>query len=149
MEKSVGRLVSILYRKNQVYLNQGLKPFDVTAAELPLLLYLYKHEGVSQDALSNYTLIDKASTARMIQSLLNKGFINKEKDKEDRRANQIFLTSKSWLIKDGICKVLAGWNDLLLGELTQEQNDVMFESLEHMVKKVEALDFRIIGEKHA
>ncbi len=54
MQRSIGRLVSILYRKNQVYLNLVLKPINITAAELPILLHLYEDDHVSQEELSTF-----------------------------------------------------------------------------------------------
>ncbi len=30
MKRSVGRLISILYRKNQIYLNAAMKPLNIT-----------------------------------------------------------------------------------------------------------------------
>jgi DNA-binding MarR family transcriptional regulator len=74
MKSSVGRLVSILYRKNQVYLNGVLKPLNITAAEVPVLIHLFGRDGISQEELSSFLVIDKAATARVVQSLLDKGF---------------------------------------------------------------------------
>ena len=100
MNKSVGRLVSILYRKNQVYLNQALKSLDITATEMSSLLCLYHSDGVTQDEMSHYLLIDKAAIARAIVSLLDKGLIIKEKDDIDKRANRIYLSMKRQTIRN-------------------------------------------------
>lgn len=144
MEKSVGRLVSILYRKNQVYLNVVLKQLNLTAAELPVLTYLLGHNGVSQEELSSYLVIDKASTARVVQSLLEKGFLRKEKDQSDRRANKVFLTELAYEQKDKIFNHLQHWSAFLQEGLDEDSVDTMFKVLEDMVKKVENVDIRDI-----
>lgn len=144
MNKSVGRLVSILYRKNQVYMNLMLKPLNLTASEFPIILYLFGHEGVTQEELASYLLIDKASTARAVQSLVNKGYIKKERDKIDRRANNVSLTEMAFAQKSTIFELLYQWNDFLTEGLDEDAVNTMFQVLEDMVKKVENTDFREI-----
>ncbi|WP_352400701.1 MarR family winged helix-turn-helix transcriptional regulator [Anaerotignum sp.] len=148
MHKSVGRLVSILYRKNQVYLNAALKTYHITASELPILLYLYHHDGVSQEELSSFLLIDKASTARGVHSLMEKEFIRKEKDLMDRRANKIFVTEKALDQQDAILLILQRWTNFLTEGLDEQSVNVMFTILEEMIKKVETIDFREMGNKY-
>ena len=143
MEKSVGRLVSILYRKNQVYLNTALKDLMLTASELPLVTYLSSHGGVSQEELSAFLLIDKAATARAVKSLISKGFIKKEKDPDDRRANKLFLTPSAQTQMPEITKRLRKWNGYLTENLDEGTADVMYQALESMVHKIDTIDFRM------
>ncbi len=85
MKRSVGRLISILYRKNQIYLNAAMKPLNITTAEQPILMYLYRHNAVTQEEISTYLQVDKALTARTVQSLIKKGLVTKEKDEKDKQ----------------------------------------------------------------
>ena len=148
MNKSVGRLVSILYRKNQVYLNQALKSLDITATEMSSLLCLYHSDGVTQDEMSHYLLIDKAAIARAIVSLLDKGLIIKEKDDIDKRANRIYLSMKGKQLETSIRSILNGWNDLLIEDIDPKDVETMFHVLEKMVLRLEVLDLKPEGAKH-
>ena len=145
MKKSIGRLVSILYRKNQVYLNSVLKPLNITAAELPIIMHLFNFDHVSQEELSTYLMIDKAATARGVQSLIKKGYIKKEKNQEDRRAYQVFLTSMAIEKKEEICQKLNQWSQYLAQGIEEKSVDIMFEVLEAMVEKVEDIELKEIG----
>lgn len=145
MQQSIGRLVSILYRKNQIYLNMALKKYDITAAEVPILTYLFKKDGVSQEELSVHMVIDKAATARTIQSLIAKGYVHKEKDQTDRRANRVSLTNRALGIKEEIMKVLLYWTDFLTNGLDSDDVTVMFSVLENMAQKAEQANFSEIG----
>lgn len=142
MEKSIGRLVSILYRKNQIYLNMVLKPLNITASEIPILMCLFNHDGVSQEKLSSYISIDKASTARAVQALLEKGYIVKEKNSVDKRANKIFLTQYALDNKKDIQKLLDEWTEFLTQDMDEQSVNIMFETLETMVKKIDEMDFK-------
>ena len=148
MNKSVGRLVSILYRKNQTYLNQALKPMNITATEMSALLCLYHSDGVTQDDISHYLLIDKAAIARAIITLLDKGLITKEKDDLDKRANRIYLSIKGKALESNIRTILKGWNDLLIEGIDHKDVETMFHVLEQMVLRLEVLDLKPEGAKH-
>jgi DNA-binding MarR family transcriptional regulator len=145
MKSSVGRLVSILYRKNQVYLNVVLKPLHITASEVPILIHLFGRDGISQEELSSFLVIDKAATARVVQSLLDKGFLLKEKDPEDRRANRIFLTEQARQQRETIFSYLQHWTDFLTAGIDEASVRTMFTVLEAMADKVENADFRELG----
>lgn len=147
MQRSIGRLVSILYRKNQVYLNLVLKPLNITAAELPILLHLYDDDHVSQEELSTFLMIDKGATARAVQALIKKGILTKEKDIHDRRAYQVYVTEQGINIKEKLYEQLNGWTHYLTQDIDAHEVDIMFDVLEAMVKKVEKADFREIERK--
>lgn len=145
MNQTVGRAVSILYRKYQVYLNKALKPLMLTGAELPFLMVLYKNEGVSQDELSQYLMIDKAATARALQSLIEKGYIYKEKDSLDKRANQIYLLDLAKDNQKAILRVLEYWHQYLLEGIDKDKVDLFMNVLDFMTNKVLNMDFSTIG----
>ncbi|MBP2100222.1 MarR family winged helix-turn-helix transcriptional regulator [Enterococcus rivorum] len=142
MKKSVGRMVSILYRRHVVYMNDVLKEVDITSSEQPILMYLYSHEGVTQEEITKYLSIDKGSTARNIHSLINKGFVRREKNSVDKRCNVLLLTEKGWSIEKKMKKKLQRWSDFLTEDLDPETERLLFEGLEQMVEKLEGIDLR-------
>lgn len=146
MKKSIGRLVSILYRKNQVYLDIALKPLNITAAELPFIARLFARDGVSQEYLSSYLSIDKAATAKAVKSLALKGYVRKDKNPSDKRANQIYITEYALKQKDEIMKRLREWTEILTQGIDKAEVDTMHTVLEKMVNRVEDWEARRHGE---
>jgi DNA-binding MarR family transcriptional regulator len=59
LKNSIARLVSILHRHSQIYINYALKEFGITSAEYSFLLHLYRKDGLTQEELSSYLCIDK------------------------------------------------------------------------------------------
>ncbi|MDH6365143.1 DNA-binding MarR family transcriptional regulator [Enterococcus sp. PF1-24] len=141
-KNNLGRLISILYRKNQVYLNEILKPYDISSTEQPILMYLYNNNGVTQEEIATYLQIDKASMARSIQSLMKKAYVSKEKDVHDHRCNKISLTKKSIDIRDSLIEELDHWNATLLADFTLHQQDEILDTLQTLVEKLENLDLK-------
>jgi len=136
MEQNIGRLISILYRKGQAYLNAVLEPFGITASELPILVCLYKGSGKTQEEIGAYSCIDKAAIARAVQSLVNKGWLRKEKDNIDKRANKIYLQEIAITSEKQIMQLLHSWAGYLAEGLEQENVAIMYNVLEDMVKKL-------------
>lgn len=140
MKRSVGRLISILYRKNQIYLNAAMKPLNITTAEQPILMYLYRNDSVTQEEISAYLQVDKALTTRTVQSLLEKGLVTKKKDQKDKRCNKISLTQKGLDMREAMVEKFIGWNKIMLDGMDEAKRDLLFELLEEMVEKTEEHD---------
>ncbi len=136
MERNLGRLISILYRKGQVYLNVVLEPFGITASELPILLCLYKGCGKTQEEICTYSCIDKSAIARAVQSLVRKGWLRKEKDTVDKRANKIYLQDKAIAQEMEIKHLLRSWTAFLTEGQEENEIKIMYTVLENMAEKV-------------
>lgn len=111
MQQSLGRLVAILHRRNIAYLNQALKPYAITSAEVGIMRSLYKAEDRSQEELSLTLTIDKAAIARAAKSLEAKGYVRRISDERDKRCNRLFLTAKARDLQHEIEPLIDAWNE--------------------------------------
>ncbi len=136
MEKRLGRLISMLYRKSQIYLGQELKNYDVTSAEYPILIALNQNNGITQEELSSHLYLDKSAVTRVIQSLIEKGFVTKSKDERDLRCNRIYLTEKGREVQKPIKAALDSWNNILMRHMEKEKQDIIYELLMRMAANV-------------
>ena len=136
MQNNPGRLISILYRKAQVYWTQSLKEYQITSAEYPILLRLYAREGVTQEEIVAELEMDKSAIARALQSLIDKGFVEKQKDEQDRRCNRIYLTEKGHEVRQVIEEAKQKWNEILMKNMTEEEQREMIRLLGQSVKNL-------------
>lgn len=136
MQNNPGRLISILYRKAQVYWTQSLKEYHITSAEYPILLRLYAREGVTQEEIVAELEMDKSAIARALQSLIDKGFVEKQKDEQDRRCNRIYLTKKGHGVRQVIEEAKQKWNEILMKNMTEEEQREMIRLLGQSVKNL-------------
>ena len=121
METNLGKYISIIYRKGQIYWGKCLKEQDIASAEYPILLILLQKEGITQEAIATELDLDKSAVARSVQSLLEKGFIERKKDDIDRRCNRIYLTEKGYKSKESLQETKAGWETILAKSFTREE----------------------------
>lgn len=136
MERRIGRLISILYRKSQIYLGQALKQYDVSSAEYPILIALKNKDGVTQEELSTHLHMDKSAVTRIIQTLVSKGFVLKNKDENDQRCNRVYLAQKGCEAQSQIDKALMSWNAILMMNMKEEKQDEIYALLMQMVDNV-------------
>lgn len=140
-EKSVGKLVSILYRQSHVYINYALKDLNISSSEYIFMVELYNNEGISQEELSSLLLIDKAATARALKSLEEKGLIIRQKNVTDKRANKVFTTDKGKSYKETIYSALKGWTSLITDSMDEKTIDIVLDSLKSMSEKAGSTNY--------
>lgn len=136
-QRSIGRLIAILHRNSQVFINKKIKDLGITSAEYPFLFALYKEEGRTQGELSSYLFIDKAATARVIKTLIHKGLVRREQDCKDKRCNRIFLTDAAKALEQELRSRVTLWSELITKTFNDEEYRAAFAALEQMVESIE------------
>lgn len=137
VNRSIGRMISILHRHAQAHHNHNLKDCGINAKDLPILLYLYHHDGSTQDAIVGFLNIDKAAVTRTVQSLEERGFIIRHKSVEDRRCNHLHLTDRARLVEKDVRDSVKSWNAILTESMNMQTLNIIIDGLEAMVEKVE------------
>ncbi|WP_069998988.1 MarR family winged helix-turn-helix transcriptional regulator [Cellulosilyticum sp. I15G10I2] len=137
-DKSVGRYISILYRRAQSYISSQMKAYNIGSGQYIFLFILYERDGISQEELSQKLMIDKGTTARAIDKLEKAGYVMRRKNPEDRRAYNIFITDKAREIQPVLHKMLASWTDILVSDLSEEERAMLYRIMEKMVNSTMA-----------
>ncbi|MDO5291802.1 MAG: MarR family winged helix-turn-helix transcriptional regulator [bacterium] len=137
MKEYPGKLISILYRKSQSFFAQMLKEHGLTSAEYPVMILLLKKDGRTQEELSAELVIDKSAITRVVQSLVEKGFVEKQKDAIDKRCNHIYLTEQGLRCKTSIEQTMEEWNDIQTKNIPTEQLDELMRLLHQIVDNVQ------------
>ena len=132
--RSVGRYVSILYRQAQCYITHELAPYKIGRGQYIFLHVLYGKDGISQEELAHILKIDKGTTARAVEKLEKNGYIRREKNAEDKRAYDVYLTDKAKTFKPIFYKKLRSWTERVLKDFSSEEKDFIFSFLEKMVE---------------
>lgn len=83
--------ISIIYRQHAKYINEIVKEDGLSFGLHPLLIKIYKNEGISQEQLAEAFHLNESTITRNLKKLEEKGFIERTKDK---RKKIIKATSK-------------------------------------------------------
>ena len=134
MEPSTLRWITLLSRKTLVYLSSALAPYGLTAAEEPFYMSLDYVEGITQEELTALVYADKASTARRVKSLEEKGLLRRERDPADRRRNRLYLTEEAKARFAGVHRELLDLDQRLVGTLTPQERETLERALRTLQK---------------
>ncbi|QDR79310.1 MarR family winged helix-turn-helix transcriptional regulator [Sporomusa termitida] len=147
----MGKWISILYRTGQAYFDKSFADYGIGNKHYRYLLFLYRQEGVTQDVMSKYFYVDKATTARAILALEELGYVYRQVDVSDRRANKVFLTEKGRAMEPVIRSVLNDWAEVMTSDLTAAERSTVYGLLQKMACKAADMkerDFRKKGVEH-
>ena len=133
----IGKLISMISRGQEIYLNHQLKDLDINSTQLQLLFEISHQNNLNQERIASRCNFNKGSVARSIRKLEEKELIIREIDEKNRRQNKISLTPKGEeIIKKGI-DVLNIWedevfNDYLIDETTLKKvlKDIAIRTIE-------------------
>lgn len=130
---TIGQLNASIYRNMQILINKNLSDMDIKTGQYDFFLVISENEGLSQKELSEHLHIGKATTAKAVKHLIDKGYVYKEKDAVDGRLDHLYLTdlgkSKSPQVKEIFLKNLSVaakyLNDKEKKQLLQLMNKVL------------------------
>lgn len=139
--EALGKYLSVAYKAFFSLLDERLAAYEIGAEELHLLIPIYKEGEIPQKTLCEIFHQDKATIARRLEQVENKGFIRREEDPKDRRRKIIYLTQKGWSKRSEFGKILKSIESDLRAELSQEEVETFLQ----IMKKI--CQFLRSGEK--
>lgn len=100
--------ISIIYREHAKYLNEKVKDEDLSFGLFPLLITIYKNEGIIQEQLAQIFHLNESTIARNLKKLEDKGFIKRIPDKRTKR---IEITDKGIKTAQKVMDYDDEWDD--------------------------------------
>lgn len=137
MEERITKLIKLnnsIYRCTQVYADKKLEKYKLSIGTYPYLLALSKFPGMNQNEISRYLNVDKAMSARSVKKLIEYGYIKREENKEDIRANKLYITEASEAIIPDIIKILSQWIEIMVSGNSEENIEIGMDFLESVLK---------------
>jgi pyruvate formate lyase activating enzyme len=121
--------LSILYRNTQKYYDRVLAKYDIGYGQLLFLLFIYENEGSTMQDATRITEVDKGTTTKSINRLIDQDYVQTRQDEKDRRVKRLYTTEKAAAIMNSVYEYRNLWRNRLA-----ENTD--FESFEAMLDTV-------------
>ena len=118
--------ISIMYREHAKYINDNVKEEELSFGLHPLLIKIYRNEGISQEELAEALHLNESTIARNLKKLEDKGFIERTKDK---RKKIIKTTPQGGKIAQKVMDLDEMWDEKLKRNLTDEEYDNLLKTL--------------------
>ncbi len=132
----IGKYISMLYRASLIHINENLKEFNVTSSEYLYIINIPEDKGVNLTYLSKELYVDPALTTKVINNLVKKGFVEKTKCENDKRAYIVKLTEEGINVKPKILEVLEEWIDIITEGMDLEEKEEVLDNLEFMTRNI-------------
>lgn len=100
--RSIGYLSRYMYRLFAKAIAAELAPYGLVAGQWSVLRILWLEEGLSQVDLADRMRVEKASLTTVLDVMAKQGLVLRQRNTEDRRKVNIFLTAKSRRLKDDL-----------------------------------------------
>ena len=102
----------------------------LTLSQCKVLIYLAKHEGVSQAQLGDLTDLEPMTLVRVLDRMESDGWLERRSDPADRRARCLYLKAKGKPLVDEIWHLVDLTRREALAGIPREHADLLIELLE-------------------
>jgi DNA-binding MarR family transcriptional regulator len=109
---------------------------ELSSTQARLLLYIAEHNGISQAQLATATNTDKALTGRVIEGLIERGWLKRSRSLQDARAYVLSMTAPGRKFTTQLQEIAAGITE----RLSQALDDRDVEDLRRIAAKLTTSD---------
>lgn len=117
---------------SKIYKNE----FDITVPEWRILARLAEHDRLNAKDVGHVTFMDKSKVSRAVKSLDDKGYLLREKDQKDNRANYLSLTEEGGSMYQQIAPKALDWEKRLISVLDASEYRDLMRILEKLDQQV-------------
>jgi len=111
-----------MIRTGRQIINKNLHPLGLSSAEGNILLHLFTQgQEMGQDQLVAQLDISKPAVSRTLNSLEKKGYVTRQHDPQDKRAQRVHLTAKALEIGPAVEQAYNQVYRLATQGITQEE----------------------------
>ena len=142
-ERSLGRQISHISRNIRWMIQRDLETIGVGSGQHFFLHLIQRHPGITQNEVSRITDIDKATAAKGLAKLEQRGYLRRIPDQDDRRIRRLYLSEAGEAVMPQIEATLRRVTEVCSADLSAEELAELFGLLD----KVEAALGRYIEEK--
>ncbi len=141
-------IIHILHRASQrasEIFGHETREFDLTARQYAVITTIAAHDGVSQTGLVNLTGIDRSTLADVVQRLLKRGIIMRERTTSDGRTYAVSLSDAGRELLQAIKPFARKADKVVLALLAAESNTPVVDILSRLVRKMDEEEPKLNG----
>lgn len=87
--------MSILYRNVMKYFDHVLAKYEIGYGQIVFLTFINENEGCTMQDVTNMCEVDKGTTTKSINRLIEQGYVQARQDINDRRSKRLYTTKEA------------------------------------------------------
>jgi DNA-binding MarR family transcriptional regulator len=125
----VGFLLTMVRGGTLAICTEALSPLDLHVKQFGMLLVLASEGPHSQQFLSEWTRMDRTTMVALVDSLEERGYVRRERNPEDRRANLVTITPEGRRVLRRAETAMAQAESRVLASLNPRETKQLLELL--------------------
>jgi len=135
-KKSMGEVINHLSRLMTHTLGTEIAAHGVTPGQFPVLMCLWKQDGLTQRELYQRVHIEQATMSNTLGRMERDGLIRRKPDPEDRRASRVLLTAKGRKLEAKIADATNAVDATAQGKLKKKDTKAMMSLMAEMIENL-------------
>lgn len=128
---SCAKKIISLFKSIQGCLKSISQEFEITVPEMMIMFELYENKTLSLNELSEKIECPKSSVSRIVNQLVNRGYVLRKIPKENRRMVELSISAECLKCIDVAC-INDRFDEALIGGLEPKNAERMFSSLDEL-----------------
>lgn len=137
LEYQTLRYVGALSRAINSTSDWKYKKFGLKKGQYLFITRICENPGINFAELSNMLKVDKTTTTKAVQKLMELGYINKEQDKKDKRGYKLKPTEKALEVYDFIMNEEAKQLKISFEGFSEEEKEIATKLIKKMSQNIE------------
>lgn len=131
-EKTLGQLIHMIGRMQTVRADQRMEYIGLRRGQARLLLMLSNHDGVTHTEIADKLDVSPAAATKAIKRMEALGYLQRRPDPGDERVSRVYLLEGGQALIHQIQKIFREVDQLLLRDLSAEDQTMLSQPLEKM-----------------
>jgi DNA-binding MarR family transcriptional regulator len=131
-------IIHLLHRASQraseIFAHET-RDFDLTARQYAVMTTIAQHEGLSQTSLVRLTGIDRSTLADVVQRLLRRGVIERQRTARDGRTYAVTLSDEGRSLLQSIKPYARRADKVVLAALGEEDGKLVADVLSRIIRR--------------
>jgi MarR family transcriptional regulator for hemolysin len=133
---SAGHLTSWAARLFARSLDRRLKPIGISIGQVPVLLLLAEHDGLSQKELVNGVAIEQPAMVAILNRMEAGGLLRRRADPTDRRARIFYLSDQARPLLAPLAEALDEGNVRALRGFSAREHTLLMSMLHRIIRNM-------------
>ena len=126
--------ISVLYRSTQKYYDRMLQSINITYAQLPILIMIFEHEGISMREIAQSGFYDKGTISKNVKHLEQQGYIHIYTSKQDKRNKELYTSDLAKQNMSTIYSIRRNWWQHLIQHIDESAFTQFIGSYDQLAK---------------
>lgn len=135
-EQNILKMISLIYRKMQIYLGNQTAELGISSGTLPFIMITCENGGINQNRFCEILDMSKGTVAKNLAKLEELGFVTRTENPDDARCTIVYPTEKAMEVYPSLLDAGEAWIRQMTKDMTEIERMVLIESLRKVSKNI-------------